>query len=53
MKNKKKTVLSVVVFLITLSIIFVAFFIKFSNKSESLATNAEDVEEKTYEKAYK
>ena len=51
MKNKKKTVLSVVVFLITLSIIFVAVFIKFSNKSESLATNAENVEEKTYEKA--
>ena len=51
MKSKRKTLLSMGVFLITLSIIFVAIFIKTSNKNESLATNSENVEEKTYEKA--
>lgn len=51
MKSKRKTLLSIGVFLITLSIIFVAIFIKTSNKNESLATNSENVEEKTYEKA--
>ena len=51
MKNKRKTLLSIGVFLITLSIIFVAIFIKTSNKNESLATNSENVEEKNYEKA--
>ena len=47
MKSKRKTLLSIGVFLITLSIIFVAIFIKTSNKNESLATNSENVEEKT------
>ena len=51
MKSKRKTLLSIGVFLITLSIIFVAIFIKTSNKNESLATNSENVEEKNYEKA--
>ena len=51
MKSKRKTLLSIGVFLITLIIIFVAIFIKTSNKNESLATNSENVEEKTYEKA--
>ena len=51
MKSKRKSLLSIGVFLITLSIIFVAIFIKTSNKNESLATNSENVEEKTYEKA--
>lgn len=51
MKIKMKTVLSISVFFMTLSFVFVAIFIKISDKNESLATNAENVEEKTYGKA--
>ncbi len=51
MRNRKKTLLSISVFLITICMIFIAIFIKSSIKSESLATTAVNIDEKTYEKA--
>ena len=51
MRNRKKTLLSISVFIITICMIFIAIFIKSSIKSESLATTAVNIDEKNYEKA--